>query len=143
MGFTSRFYTKHDFVFTQCYGIIDDSSLYVHLLNFNIEAEANGMKTIKELVDTRRIKNVDKATIRGLIELVAYDAERSSGRLEFLSIVVADPLIEEMASIYASSINASKEDVGIFHDVNTALSWLGYNEQDVYILSKFMNKHRV
>jgi hypothetical protein len=127
----------------QCYGIIDDSSLYVHLLNFNIEAEANGMKTIKELVDTRRIKNVDKATIRGLIELVAYDAERSSGRLEFLSIVVADPLIEEMASIYASSINASKEDVGIFHDVNTALSWLGYNEQDVYILSKFMNKHRV
>jgi hypothetical protein len=112
-------------------------------VKWTLTAEENGMKTIKELVDTRRIKNVDKATIRGLIELVAYDAERSSGRLEFLSIVVADPLIEEMASIYASSINASKEDVGIFHDVNTALSWLGYNEQDVYILRKFMNKHRV
>ena len=47
MAFSRHFYPEHNFAFTQCYGIVDDSSLRIHILSFNIEAQ--GMQNIREL----------------------------------------------------------------------------------------------
>ena len=52
MGFLRHFYPEYNFAFTQCYGVVDDNNLRVHILSFNIEAK--GMKNIRELADARQ-----------------------------------------------------------------------------------------
>lgn len=141
MAFSRHFYRQHDFAFTQCYGVIDDNSLRIHLLSFGIEAQ--GMTTIRELADVRGIGKANKATVRGLVELSQLDKIRSAGRKEYLAIVVSKPLIYEMSRLYADSVRASKQDIGIFHKPSHALSWLGYDGPEVDQLYRFMNRNRV
>jgi hypothetical protein len=141
MAFSRHFLRQHDFAFTQCHGVIDDNSLRIHLLCFGIEAQ--GMTTIRELADARGIEKANKATVSGLVELAQLDKERSAGRKEYLAIVVTRPLIYEMFRLYADSVRAGKQDIGIFHKPSQALSWLGYDGPEVSQLHRFMNKHRV
>ena len=101
------------------------------------------MTTIRELVDTRAIVRADKATVKGLIELTGMDKNRLTERQEFLAILVSDPLIYEMARLYACSVKTVKQAVAIFHTVNDALVWLGYAKKEVGTLRKFINKNRI
>jgi hypothetical protein len=141
MAFSRHVYPELDFIFTQCVGVVDDNNLRIHLLSF--EMDARGMKTIKELADIRGIKKADNATVRGLIDMADLDRKQSVGREECLAIVATMPLIHEMARMYTDLLKDSKNETSIFSNVDDALSWLGYNSQDVNVLRKFMNKHRV
>jgi hypothetical protein len=140
MGFTRHFFPEYNFAFTQCYGVIDDNTLRIHILSYNIEAK--GMRKVRELADARSLEKADKVSVQGLVRLSDLNAERKAGKGGLLAIVVATPFIYEMARVYATSIKANKKDIGIFYDVNEALSWLGYNGQESDKLLKFMNRHR-
>jgi len=107
MGFLQHFYPEYNFAFTQCYGVVDDNNLRVHILSFNIEAK--GMKNIRELADARKVENAGKVTVQGLVQLSELGKERAAGKDGLLAIVVAKPLIDTMARIYATSIAESKK----------------------------------
>ena len=143
MGFTFDFYPKYEFAYTQCYGIIDDRSMHIHLINYNLEADSLKLNTIRELADARNISKVNKATVKGFIEMARLDMEKSAGRREYLAILASDALIEQMAGLYGRSIDASKEAVGIFNNVNKALAWLGYENGQISAIRKFMNRNEV
>jgi len=140
MAFIRKVYSDLDFVYTQCHGVLDDSSLRIHLLSFNIEVK--GMKTIKEVADLRGIKKADRGTVRGLIELADLDRKQSAGRDELLAIIVNEPLISEMARLYSDLLKNSKADIAVFMEVTDALSWFGYSEQEMAVLRGFIKKHR-
>jgi hypothetical protein len=114
--------------------------LWIHLLSFKIETQ--GMTTIRELADARGVERVNKATVKGLVELSGMDRENSAGRQERLAIVVADPLIHKMATLYGQAIKTADHDVSVFEDVDEALSWLGYTAPEVVQLRRFIKKHR-
>ena len=143
MGFKFDFYPKYEFAYTQCYGIIDDRSMHIHLMNYNLEADSLELNTIRELADTRNISKVNKATAKGFIEMARFDMEKSTGRREYLAILASDALIEQMAGLYGKSIDASKEGIGIFYDVKTALAWLGYDSSKINAIRKFMKENQV
>ncbi|BBO70319.1 hypothetical protein DSCA_42490 [Desulfosarcina alkanivorans] len=141
MGFSRHFFPEYQFAFTQCYGIVDDNSLRIHILSFNLEAK--GMTYIRELADARKLDNVSNVTVQGLVQLSELGKERSAGRRGLLAIVVARPLIYEMARIYAGLLTDIKKDTRIFYDVKEALSWLDYDGQEIDRLIRYMGKHRV
>jgi len=141
MAFSRKIYSDFNFVYTQCHGVLDDASLRIHLLSFSLDVE--GMRAIKEVADLRGINKADKGTVRGLIDLAELDRKQSTGRDELLAIIADQPLISEMARLYSGLLKDSKEDIGIFTEVNDALFWLGYIEKEVDVLRKFIKKHRV
>jgi len=142
MAFSRHLYPEHNFVFTQCYGIVDDNSLRIHILSFNIEAQ--GMRNIRELADVRRMENASKVTVQGLVELAELGKERAAGRNGMLAIVVPDnPLIEKLARFYGSAVAGHKKATRIFPMVEDALRWLGYNDRETGSLLRFINRNRV
>jgi hypothetical protein len=136
MAFRRHFLPDRNFAFTRCYGSIDDNSLRIHILSFNNEAK--GMRSIRELADARELDNAGDVTVQGLVQLSELGHERAAGRDGLLAIVVADALIFEMATIYATLVNEIKMDVRVFYDVAEALAWLGYDEQEAIELMSFM-----
>ena len=143
MAFRFSFYPEYEFAYTQCYGVIDDRSMHIHLVHYNLEAEALQMTTIRELADTRSITRVNKATVKGFIELAGLDMDKSADRREYLAVLADDALIEQMARLYGDAIKSGKEGVAIFQDANEALTWLGYTRRQIPILRKFIHKNRV
>ena len=141
MAFSRHFFRVYNFAYTQCFGIVDDSSLRIHLLSFQIESQ--GMKVIRELADTRGIERADKATVKGLVELTELDKKHTAEREELLAILVSDALILEMAQLYARSVKSGNKDIGIFQDVNEALTWLQYSEKEAGKIRQFISRHRV
>ena len=71
MAFSRHVYRQHDFAYTQRYGILDDISFRIQLLNFGIEAQ--GMTAIRQLVAARGIEKTDKETVSWLVELAQLD----------------------------------------------------------------------
>ena len=142
MAFSRHFYPEHNFAYTQCHGMVDDNSLRIHILSFNIEAE--GMQAIRELADVRRIENASKITVQGIIELAELGKERAAGRNGWLAIVVPDdPLIEKMARFYGAAVAGHKKATRIFHSVKDALRWLGYADPEADKLRRFVQANRV
>ena len=139
MAFSRHFFRTYDFAYTRCSGVVDDASLRVHLLSFQIESR--GMKVIKELADARDVDRADKATVQGLVELTELDKQHSAGREEFLAILVSDALIHAMAKLYARSVTPGKKGIGIFDDMNDALTWLGYSRREAGKLRQFIGRH--
>ena len=142
MAFTRNFHFELNFAFTQCHGIIDDNSLRIHILSFNIEAK--GMKNIREIADARKLGNASKITVQGLIELSELANERAAGKGGLLAIVVPDsPMIEKLAELYGYAIGDQKKETQIFHNPREALVWLGYEGHDIEKLLRFMRRHLV
>jgi len=142
MAFSRHFYPEYNFAFTQCYGIVDDNSLRVHILSFNIEARS--MQNIRELADVRRLENASKVTVQGLVELAELGKERAAGRNGLLAIVVPEiPLIEKLARLYGSAIAGHKKAIRIFLKAGDALHWLGYEDPEADKLLRFINTNRV
>ena len=142
MAFSRHFYPEHNFAFTQCHGIVDDNSLRIHILSFNIEAQ--GMQNIRELADVRRLENASRVTVQGIVELAELGKERAAGRNGLLAIVVPDdPLIEEMARFYCVAVAGHKKATRIFHSAENALDWLGYDDPEREVLLNFIHKHHV
>ena len=142
MAFSRSFFPKHKFAFTQCYGIVDDSSLRIHILSFNIEAQ--GMQNIRELADIRRLENASKVTVQGLVELAELGNERAAGRNGMLAMVVPDnTLIEKLACLYGSAVDGHKKATRLFLTEEDALRWLGYDDPETEILLRFINKNRL
>jgi len=142
MAFTRHFCPELNFAFTQCDGIVDDNSLRIHILSFNIEAK--GMQNIRELADVRGLENASKVTVQGIIELAELGRERAAGSGGLLAVVVPDnPLIEKMARFYGAAVDGHKKDTQIFHSVKDALHWLGYGGSEVDKLLRFVNTNRI
>jgi len=142
MAFTRNFHRELNFAFTQCHGILDDNSLRIHILSFNIEAK--GMKNFREIADARRLDNASKITVKGLLELSELANERTAGKDGLLAIIVPDnPMIEKMAELYGYAIGDQKKETRIFHHPREALSWLGYEGNDIKKLLRFMRRHQV
>lgn len=142
MAFTRNFHRELNFAFTQCHGIIDDNSLRIHILGYNIEAK--GMKNIREVADARKLDNASKITVKGLLELSELANERTAGKDGLLAIIVPDsPMIEKMAELYGHAISDHKKQIRIFHDPKEALAWLGYEGHDMEKLFRFMRRHQV
>lgn len=139
MAFSRHFYPQYSFAFTQCHGVIDDNSLRIHILGFNNEAK--GMTIIRELVDARKLENASQVTVQGLVQLSELGNQRAAGRDGYLAIVVADPLIYEMAQLYANLVRDLKKDTRVSFDVNDALAWLGYGGHEADTLLAFMRKN--
>ena len=141
MAFSRHFYQDYNFAFTQCHGVIDDNSLRIHILGFNNEAK--GMTIIRELADARKLDNAGQVTVQGLVQLSELGNQRAAGRDGYLVIVVPDPLIYEMAQLYANLVRDIKKDTRVAFDVNEALAWLGYDGPAADTLLAFMRKNRV
>ena len=141
MGFSRNFNLQYGFAFTQCFGTLDDNSLRIHILSFN--NEARGMTTIRELADTRKVETADQLTVKGAIELVELDRERSVGRNSLLAIVVANSTTYEMASLFAAISKSKHKDARVFYDTGQALSWLGYRGREANALDAFMKQNYV
>jgi len=141
VAFSRHFFRAYNFAYTQCFGVVDDSSLRIHLLSFQIESR--GMTVIRELADTRAIERADKATVKGLVELTDLDKKQSAERKEFLAILVSDVLIHEIAQLYARSVKSGKKDIGIFRDIEEALAWLQYSDKEAGKIRNFISRHRV
>lgn len=142
MAFTRNFHRELNFAFTQCHGIIDDNSIRIHILGFNVEAK--GMKNIREVADARNLDNASKITVKGLLELSELANERAAGKDGLLAIIVPDsPMIEKMAEFYGYATSDHKRQARIFHDPKEALAWLGYEGNDIERLLCFMQRHQV
>jgi len=142
MAFTRNFHRELNFAFTQCHGIIDDNSLRIHILSFNIEAK--GMKDIRAIVDARKLDKASKITVKSLLEMPELANERAAGRGGLLAFVVPDnPMFEKMADLYGYAISDQKKETRIFHHPREALSWLGYEGNDIKKLLRFMRRHQV
>jgi hypothetical protein len=142
MAFTRNFHSELNFAFTQCHGIIDDNSLRIHILSFNIEAK--GMKNIREIADARKLNNASKITVKGLLELSELANERAAGKAGLLAIIVPDnPMFQKMAELYGYAVGDQKAETRIFHHPREALVWLGYEGHDIKKLLRFMRRHQV
>ena len=142
MAFSRHFYPEHNFALTQCHGIVDDNSLRIHILSFNIEAQ--GMQNIREIADIRGLENASKVTVRGLVELAELGKERAAGRNGLLAMLVPDnPLIEKLARLYGSAVDGHKKATRIFLKAEDALHWLGYEDPEAGILLRFIRTNRV
>ena len=141
MGFARHFLPEYAFAYTLCYGRIDDNSLRVHILSFNIEAKE--MQNIRELADARELENASRVTVQGLVQLSALGQQRAAGKGGLLAILVADPLTHQLAGVYANLLKDFKKKANVFYDAGEALAWLGYDDQAIQVLKRFMQKHRV
>lgn len=142
MAFTRNFHRKLNFAFTQCHGILDDNSLRIHILSYNIEAK--GMKNIREIADARKLGNASKITVKGLLELSELANERAAGKGGLLAIIVPDdPMFQKMAELYGYAVIDQKAETRIFHHHREALVWLGYQGHDIEKLLRFMRRHQV
>ena len=90
-----------------------------------------------------KVENAGKVTVQGLVQLSELGKERAAGKDGLLAIVVAKPLIDTMARIYATSIAESKKDIRIFYHVKEALSWLEFDGQEVDKLTRWINRRRL
>ena len=142
MSITRHFYTAHHFAYSQCVGSMDDQDLRIHVLSFQMESK--GMPYVREVLDFRQLRRVDKLTVQGMIEICDLERERSEDRDFRLAIVVSQPLIEQIALIYAQVIRTDNLKVKVFDgDVEDALAWLGYDRPLRRQLNSFMDNHRI
>ena len=136
MGFARHFLPEYAFAYTLCYGRIDDNSLRVHILSFNIEAKE--MQNIRELADARELENASRVTVQGLVQLSALGQQRAAGKGGLLAILVADPLVYQLADVYAHLLQGFKKKAGVFYDTKEALAWLGYEDEAIQRLERFI-----
>lgn len=102
------------------------------------------MPYVREILDFRQLRRVDKLTVQGMIKICDLERERSKDRDFRLAIVVGKPLIEQIARIYAQVIRTDNLKVKVFNSgVDDALAWLGYGRPLILRLNRFMDKHRM
>lgn len=142
MAITRHYLKSQHFAYSQCVGSMDDQDLRIHVLSFQMESKE--MPCVREVLDFRQLRRVDKLTVQGMIEICDLERERSVDRDFRLAIIAVQPLIEQIANIYAQVIRTDNLKVKIFHgDMDDALGWLGYDRPLMLRLNRFMDKRRI
>ena len=112
MTITRHFCKDHHFAYSQCVGSIDDQDLRIHVLSFQVESK--GMPYVREILDFRQLRSVERLTVQGMIEICDLERERSEDRAFRLAIMAGQPLFEQIALVYAQVIATENLKVNVF-----------------------------
>jgi hypothetical protein len=94
------------------------------LLNFLFAWEASGPPPFNRLLDLTRVTEI-QVSGAAIYEYARARREATANLPPFRTAIIAsDPLGEELALIYATLMEGSKIQVGIFRDAISAADWL-------------------
>ena len=133
-------YPRLNFILTHCSGIVDDHSLLAHMLN--LEIQSHRFKSVRELVDLRKLRYADRLTVFGLMRTAEAHKDFFRGK-DFSSAVVVDsPLAKTIIELYAWLVSNETIRINIFmNDVDGALKWLGYGNNNLKTLKDFIHMY--
>ncbi|MCA8979800.1 MAG: hypothetical protein H6831_14010 [Planctomycetes bacterium] len=118
-----RFYQPDSpFVYVRLSGVLDDFQVRQQLDEYN--QEARGRTGILELADARYVEDVDKVSVKGLVDSAGL--ERGQSRVEGgkLAVVVRTPVQYGLARAYTEISSNFRDAVAVFYDFDEALRWL-------------------
>jgi hypothetical protein len=139
MAYTRYLYPKLNFALTHCSGIIDDNQMLIYIMSF--QAETKNFELIRELVDLRSLRNLDKLTAKGLIRIAHMHRDLFSGR-DFRRAVLNRPdAFTQVSEIYSMLLSRENMKMKVFEgDLDEPLAWLGYEKDDSRRLKRFIDK---
>jgi hypothetical protein len=126
MPISRHYLPEHNFVLTRLFGAVDDDQLRRHVLDLSLEAVE--MPAICELADCREVTNVDRVTVKGVVQAAEQEAGHPHATGGRLVIVVASQLIYGMARAYAIIASEQRADTHVCYDSDEAVRWLGLDE---------------
>ncbi|BBO66528.1 hypothetical protein DSCA_04580 [Desulfosarcina alkanivorans] len=139
MAYTMNILSELNFSYTQVTGSLDDKELHLLVLAFQIETK--GLEYVREILDLRRTEDVSKLTVEGLLRLSELERERSIDRDVRMVILIKDPIIKQVAEVFASVNTRGNFTVRVVdNDDNGALDWFGYDKVEQVKLKRFISK---
>lgn len=139
MSFCIHYYPELNFVLTRIFGAMDDMQLKE--LVSEGKKETIPLNAINELADCRKLKDVDKLSVRGTMDAAYFEEGQSWATGGKLAILIPDdPLLYGMARVYKAVSDLSRSAVAVTYSLDDALKWLGYDGADKEALIDFIEK---
>jgi hypothetical protein len=140
MAYTRYLYPKLNFALTQCTGIIDDNQMLIYIMSF--QAESKDFEFIRELVDLRNLRNLDRLTAKGLIRIAHMHRDLFSGRDFRRAVLNRTNAFTQVSEIYSMLLSKENIKMKVFEgSLDEPLAWLGYEGKDLAMLKRFIDKH--
>jgi hypothetical protein len=140
MAYARFLYPKLNFALTQCTGMIDDNQMRIYIMSFR--AESGDFEFIRELVDLRNLRNLDKLTAKGLIRIARMHKDLFSEKDFRRAVLNRSETFREVSEIYSMLLSKQNIKMKVFEgNLDEPLAWLGYRKDDIGKLKRFIDKY--
>jgi len=122
MPFTQKYFKEYNFLLTTVKGVIDAQQLAEHIMSHN--RRFKDIQGLRELADCTGITNISNITTQAVIDAAAYLQTDKPGGILALLTAKDNVAVYGLANAYRMFAEDHQDEIRLFTDFHTALSWL-------------------